>query len=177
MFLYAYHTNTIPTFLSDRACPSCDRLTSHEHSFCVFERQPMLPKTTVFMFWAATYSCRTYTCSVAYATCMSHEKNSLYLILIQNKNSKHTHTHTHIYVIKTYIYILLISLLKCITIIIIFLYYCNCCCCCCLVISLLLLFLIINLLSLINVCIFTYDRGERLVESSIVPLEPTVEIN
>ena len=43
--------------------------------------------------------------------------------------------------------------------------------------SLLLLFLIITLLSLISVCIFTYDRSERPVESFVVSLEPAVEID
>ena len=42
---------------------------------------------------------------------------------------------------------------------------------------LLLLFIIIILLSLINVCLLTYDRDERPVEPSIVPLEPAVKMD
>ena len=37
--------------------------------------------------------------------------------------------------------------------------------------------LIITLLSFINICIFTYYRDKGLAEPSVVPLEPTVEIN
>ena len=184
-----YRSNTVFAFLGDKVYLPCDKPSSYEHNFCVFGwhccrtcdelispefnfcffrrqnllrgRQPMSLKNTVFVFWVATCFCRTYKHSVFLGDkwclpCDSFCRTNAISVFLGDRHVTW----------KT---------LKCITIIIIFLYYCNCCCCC-LVMSL-LLFIIITLFSLINVCLLTYDRDERLVEPSAVPLKPAAEMD
>ena len=120
-----------------------------------FRQQTMSPKNIVFVFWAVTCSCCTYRHFVFFGdkwcfSCDSFCRTKAVFVFLGDKH-------------VTW------KILKCITIIIIFLYYCNCCYC--------LVFIIITLLSLINVCLLTYDRDERSVEPSTVPLKPAVEID